>query len=166
MKHLLLGLVIAATAITTSETQAQNLLPPKPGTPIVITKVDEILKWLPEGVVPKKRGVPWTSPQIEIVNAALKKQIESQPYVLNMSVPVSEVATWNNQLQIFSEIPNREGYNIRLFWAFTPDWKERLARLNVGDKVTLSAPLKGAEYKSLWNSFTLVIVTGDSTLVK
>jgi hypothetical protein len=166
MHRTLFGLAILLLAVISPQAHGQSLLPPKAGEPIVITKIDDILKWIPKDTIPTKRGVPWTQPQMDIVNAILKKKLESNSYILKLSAPVSDIPTWNGKLQIFSEVPNREGYHIRLFWVFKDDAKPQLAKLKIGDKVSLMGPLAGVKYENLWNAFTLSIATSDTTLVK
>jgi len=79
---------------------------------------------------------------------------------------VSDVPTWGGQLQIFSEIENREGYHIRFFGGFPPERKPELATLKIGEKVTLTGKITSVRYHMLWGQFTLSIVVDRAEIQK
>ncbi len=159
MLTLLAPLTIAAPA------QGQGLLPPKPGTPAVITSFDDILKWVPRELMPKK-GATWSQPQMDRVNELLKQRLAAQPCILEMKVPVAEIPSWGGKPQIFSEVPNRLGYSTRVFAVVAPGWTERLAGISIGSKVTVKGKITEVTYGVQWNKFALMLVAEDCTFEK
>jgi hypothetical protein len=69
-------------------------------------------------------------------------------------------------LQIYSEIPNREGYHIRFFGAFPESKRPELEKLKAGDRVTLSGTIESITFLTLWNEFTLSIVVSPTEFAK
>lgn len=157
------GIVCALAALFSTALVAQ--LPPRPGETVTIAKVDDILAWLPAASVPK-RGVGWTQPQIEAANTVFLKNLSERPVVLKMRVEVADVFAQEPDLVLFSSLPNKEGYKIRLFAHFSQAWKDRLATIQKGAKVTVTAALTSLTYKTQWNEFALVIGTQNSGFTK
>jgi hypothetical protein len=153
--------VVVATLFWCIALQAQ--LPPRPGSSRTITKFREILEWAPKDIVPKK-GVGWTKPQMEAVSAALQKKLAEQPTILKMQVEVADVFPQDDDLVVFSSLPNNEGYRIRLFAHFPKSWKDRLVKIQKGDKVTIEAPIYFLNYQMQWDEFALVIGTQNGMI--
>jgi hypothetical protein len=140
-------------------------LPPLPGSSRTITKVSEILAWAPKDIMPKK-GVGWTTPQMEAISAAIQKKLAEQPTFLKMHVEVKDIFPQNEDLVVFSGLPNNEGYRIRLFAHFPKSQKDQLVKIKKGDKVTIEAPLNFLRYQMQWNEFALVIGTKEGMIEK
>ena len=61
-------------------------------------------------------------------------------------------------MTLFSDLPNQEGYLIRVFGNFSNDWKGRLSTLKKGDTVLVEGDLDSVRYWDLWGAFTLHII--------
>ncbi len=139
--------------------------PAKPAKAKVISNYRELLEWIPKDSMPRK-GTQWTQVQMDTINELLDKKLKAEPYTVDMRLVVSDVPTWNGKLQIFSEIPNREGYHIRFFGVFADTKKPELAKLKIGDHVKVTGNLMGLSFTMLWNEFTFSIVTDPTELAK
>jgi hypothetical protein len=162
MRTALFALVIIVLLIPCS---LRAELPALPGSSRTVTKLSEILAWAPKDIVPKK-GVGWTKPQMEAASDAINKKLAEQPTILKMRVEVADVFPQDDDLVVFSSLPNNEGYRIRLFAHFPKDWKDRLVKIKKGDKVSIEAPVYYLKYQMQWNEFALVIGTQKGTIEK
>lgn len=139
--------------------------PTKPAKTKVISDFRELLEWFPKGFLPRK-AVQWTQVQKDAANELFAKKLKAESYIVDMRLLVSDVPTWDGKLQIFSEIPNREGYHIRFFGVFPDIKKPELAKLKIGDRIKVTGKLIGLSYGTLWNEFTLSIVTDPTEFTK
>lgn len=140
-------------------------LPPLPGSSRTIARVSEFLEWAPKDITPKK-GVRWTKPQMEVVSEALQKKLAERPTILKMRVEFSDIFPQDDDLVVFSSLPNDEGYRIRLFAHFPKSWRDRLVKFKKGDKVSIEGPVYYLKYQMQWNEFALVIGTREGTIEK
>ena len=111
------------------------------------------------------KATAWTKIQREVANAALKEAFIQPKARARLRLKVSNVADWSG-LTLHSEIPNREGYSIRVFGKFTEDWKARLETIKRGDTVILEGFLSSLTYRDLWGQFTLSINLKECTFTK
>jgi hypothetical protein len=131
----------------------------------VISNYRDVLAWIPKATLPRK-GTPLTQVQMDAVNDLFAKKLKAEPHAFKMRLAVSDVPTWGGQLQIYSEVPNSEGYHVRFFGAFPETKRPELAKVKVGDRVTLSGMIESITYLTLWNEFTLSIVVSPTELAK
>ena len=131
----------------------------------VISSYQELLEWLPKSFLPRK-GMKWTQVQADAANELFAKKLKTESYTLDMRVVVSDVPTWNEKLQIYSEVTNREGYHIRFFGIFPDSKKPELAQVKIGNRVRVTGKLTSLKYHTLWNEFTLSIVTNPTELAR
>ncbi len=157
-----LGLLLTLFSATQSFAQPAPI-PARP--PKVISDFRELLEWLPKGFLPRK-GVQWTQVQKDAANELFAKKLKAESYIVDMRLLVTDVPVWDGKLQIYSEIPNREGYHIRFFGGFPDSKKPELAKVKVGDRVRVTGKLKIVNYHTLWNEFTLSIVSDPTELAK
>ncbi|MDB6004810.1 MAG: hypothetical protein JWR15_1797, partial [Prosthecobacter sp.] len=108
----------------------------------------------------------WTQVQKDAANELFAKKLKAESYIVDMRLLVSDVPTWDGKLQIYSEIPNREGYHIRFFGVFPDSKKPELAKVKIGDRIRVTGKLKIVNYHTLWNQFTLSIVSDPTELAK
>ena len=147
-------------------TLLQAELPPLPGSSRTITRPSEVIEWAPKDIMPKK-GVAWTTPQMVEVSAAMMKKLAERPTVLKMRVEVADIYPNGDDLAVYSSLPNNEGYRIRLLSHFPKEeWKDRLVKIQKGDKVTIAAPVNILRYHILWNEFGLTIGTKGGSIEK
>ena len=139
------------------------IIPKKPAK--VITSYQELLDWLPKDFLPRK-GVQWTQVQKDAANELFAKKIKAESYTVDMRIAVTDVPVWDGKLQIYSEVANREGYHIRFFGGFPDTKKPELAKVKIGSRVRVIGKLKIVNYHTLWNEFTLSIVTDPTELGK
>ncbi|HQZ26501.1 MAG: hypothetical protein KBF76_06975 [Verrucomicrobiales bacterium] len=165
MKRMAIALHVGSFWTVLWMSQASAQLPPKGNAPTVISNYRELLDWIPKDSMPRK-GTTWSQLQMDAVNDILDKKLKSGDYVADMRLTVSDVPTWGGQLQIYSEIENREGYHIRFFGGFPPEMKPELATVTIGEKVMLSGKIKSLRYHILWNQFTLSIVVDPAEIKK
>lgn len=159
LRHFCLSLLCLGCAVV--QTSAQT--PAKPAK--VITSYQELLDWMPKDFLPRK-GVQWTQVQKDAANEFFAKKLQTESYTLDMRITVTDVPTWNDKVQIYSEISNREGYHIRFFGIFPPVKKPELAKVKIGSHVKVTGKLSSIRYHTLWNQFTLSIVTDPTELGK
>jgi hypothetical protein len=131
----------------------------------VVTSYRDVLTWLPKDASPAN-GKPLTQVQMDAANELLAKKLKAEAYAFKMRLAVSDVPTWGGRLQIYSEIPNREGYHIRFFGAFPESKRPELEKLKAGDRVTLSGTIESITFLTLWNEFTLSIVVSPTEFAK
>ena len=134
---------------------------PQDRRPSVIEGYEEVLARVPANLQETK-AAEWTAIQREVANEALKKAlIDPEPRThAKLHLKVKNIADWNG-LTFFAEVPNKEGYHIRVFGKFSEDWKERLATLKKGDAAILEGDLNTLTYRDLWGQFTLSICLKD-----
>ena len=127
----------------------------------------EVLVYVPADLRRTKVGA-WTQAQRENANDTFKEALIEPGTPAKFRLKVSEIAAWSGPgfMTLFSEIPNQEGYHIRVFGRFSDDWTPRLATLKKGDSVVLSGVLSSVEYLDLWGQFTLSICLNDCEFTK
>jgi len=119
-------------------------------------------------VPPELRNIKaraWTPDQREQANAALKASLSGRGTPARLVLKVAEIADWDG-LTFYSDIPNQQGYYIRVFGKFTDDWKEKLDTLRTGDTAILEGVLSSTTYRELWGKFTLSICLKDCKFTK
>ena len=150
---------VAITHITYPQATSTPLLPPQKGnlasTPKAIENYREVLSQVP-AEIRRTKATAWTQAQKAAANVALKEALVQPKTPAKLRVKVSEVANWPG-LTLFSEVPNREGYHVRIFGVFGDDWKPKLTALKKGDSVLLEGVLSSVTFQELWGSFTLSI---------
>lgn len=159
------SLLLVSLAVQSFAQTAPAAAPAKLAKAKVISNYRELLEWVPKDSMPRK-GVPLTQAQMDAVNEILAKKLKAEPCTVDMRLVVSDVPIWGGKLQIYSEIPNREGYHIRFFGGFPDTKKPELAKVKIGDKVRVTGKLQIVNYHTLWNEFTLSIVTDPTELAK
>jgi hypothetical protein len=107
----------------------------------------------------------WTQIQRESVNDALREALINHQTPGRLLLKVADIADWNGWT-FYANVPNAEGYPIRVFGKFTDEWKARFSTLKKGDTVVLEGVLTSTTYRSLWNKFTLSICLKDCTFTK
>ena len=110
----------------------------------------------------------WTSAQRDAVNAELKKSLTERGCKARMRLKIEEIADWNHgtKMTLYSDIPNQEGYLIRVFAHFSNDWKKNLLTIKKGDTVLINGDLDSVRYWDLWGAFTLHIIFEKCSFAK
>ena len=124
----------------------------------------EILAEIPAGLS-RSRAEKWTKAQRDVASAALKKVFVETKTPAKFHLKVTDIANWNG-MTLYSEVPNEEGYHIRVFGKFTKDWKPQLVTLKKGDSVTLDGTLSHVAFQDVWDQFTLSISLKDCAFTK
>ena len=132
----------------------------------VIEGYEEVLARVP-AKLHETKATGWTAVQRQAANEALKKAlIDPEPRTrAKLHLTVKNIADWGG-LTFFAEIPNKEGYHIRVFGKFSEDWKRRLSSLKKGDTATLEGDLKQVFYDEVWGQFTLSICLKDCSFTR
>jgi hypothetical protein len=132
--------------------------------PKLIQSYENVLSQIPaelRGVKPKA----WTRLQREEANAALKDTFAEGETPAKLHLKVVDIADWGGWT-FYANMPNHEGYYIRVFGKFTDDWKQKFTALKKGDRVLLKGVLNTVTYRDLWGKFTLSICLKNCTFIK
>ncbi len=148
-------------AIKTQDSSQEAIPHPIPS---VIQSYRVVLTRIPADLRETKPAA-WTAVQRDAVNSALQQSLIQTGTRARFTLKMKNVADWSG-LTLHGELPNREGYMIRVFGKFSEDWKAKLESLNRGDEVTLEGPLNSVTYRELWGRFTLSINLKDCTFTK
>ncbi len=114
------------------------------------------------------RGVKpraWTRIQREEANTALQESLVDNETPARLHLQVVDIADWGGWT-FYANVPNQEGYFIRVFGKFTDAWTKKFMTLKRGDTVVLEGVLRSVTYRELWNKFTLSICLKDCTFLK
>jgi hypothetical protein len=143
-----------------------QIAPSKDRSPNVIEDYEEVLAHVP-AKLQEAKPTGWTEVQRLAANEALKKAlIDPEPRTrAKLRLTVKNIANWGG-LTFFAEIPNKQGYHIRVFGKFTEDWKRRLATLKKGDSAVLEGDLRAVMYEDVWGQFTLSICLKDCSFTR
>ncbi len=107
----------------------------------------------------------WTRLQRDVANAALKESLVDSETPAKLRLKVANIADWNG-MTFYADVPNKEGYYIRVFGKFTDEWKQKLATLKKGDTALLEGVLSAVSYRDLWGKFTLSICLQNCAFTK
>ncbi len=135
-----------------------------PSTPKPVRTYADILAHIPVDLRGTK-PTAWTRSQREDVNAVFQEALIDRQTPGRMVLKVTQIANWGG-MTFFSEVPNDEGYHIRVFGKFADGWDQKLVELKPGDTAILKGVLKSVTYRNLWGVFTLSICLKDCTFTK
>jgi hypothetical protein len=135
-----------------------------PATPKTIVSYQDVLSCVPADLRATNARA-WTRGQRETVNAALQKSLIDTNTPARLRLKVVDIADWGG-VTFYADIPNQQGYYIRVFGKFTGDWNWKVTALKKGDTAFLEGILKSATYRDLWGKFTLSICLKDCTFKK
>jgi len=132
--------------------------------PELIQTYEDVVSQIPaelQGVKPRE----WTGIQREQANTALKNSLTERETPAKLFLKVVNIADWGGWT-FYANIPNHEGYFIRVFGKFTDDWNQKFMTLRKGDTVLLKGVLNTVTYRDLWGKFTLSICLKNCTFIK
>lgn len=149
--------------------------PPPPGAPVSeaplkrptetrpLESYQQILATLPASP-PTKEAQGWTQDEKDAANSVFKEVLVTPKAPARFKVHVGQIARWPGPT-LFVEVPNKEGYHIRIFGGFTEEWDARLKELKKGDEVIMEGSFSHVAFEDVWNSPTLSICLTNSSFV-
>jgi hypothetical protein len=154
-------LAVAPAAIKSTDTPEEDN---RAANPTVLQDYRQVLAQIPADLRDTKPR-EWTSIQRDKANAAFEQAFLQLKTSGKFLLKVKNIADWNGWT-LHAEVPNEEGYMIRVFCKFSPDWKDKLAAVNRGDTVTVEGIVSSISYRDVWRQFTLSINLKDCTFTK
>ncbi|WP_038163886.1 hypothetical protein [Verrucomicrobium sp. BvORR106] len=151
--------------------------PPPPGTPLSLPNsppkrpaetrplenYQQILAVLPASPSVKD-AQGWTQDEKDAANRVFTDTLVTPQATARFKVHVGQIARWPGPT-LFVEVPNKEGYHIRIFGGFTEEWDARLKQLKKGDEVIMEGTFSHVTFKDVWNAPSLSIGLTNSSFV-
>ncbi|WP_050024625.1 hypothetical protein [Verrucomicrobium sp. BvORR034] len=149
--------------------------PPPPGTPVAeappkratetrpLESYQQILATLPASP-PVKEAQNWTQDEKDAANSIFKEVLVTPQATARFKVHVGQIARWPGPT-LFVEVPNNEGYHIRIFGGFTEEWDARLKQLKKGDEVIMEGTFSHVAFEDVWKAPSLSIGLTNSSFV-
>ncbi|HSJ04015.1 MAG: hypothetical protein ACAI34_16265 [Verrucomicrobium sp.] len=138
---------------------------PKRPPPTAVSKplenYQQILGVLPASP-PAKDARDWSQDEKGAANSVFREILVQPKARAKFKVRVGEIANWPGPT-LFVEVPNREGYHIRIFGGFQEETAGKLRQLNKGDEVILEGNFHHVAFEDVWNSPTLSICLSESS---
>ena len=141
------GSAVASACAANAVTQKRDIRP--------LENYEQILTVLPASP-PVKEARNWTQDEKNAANSVFKEVLVTPKAPARFKVHVGQIARWPGPT-LFVEVPNQEGYHIRIFGGFTEDWEPRLKQLKKGDEVIMEGTFSHVAYEDVWNAPTLSI---------